>query len=249
MDVITSKERRLTTAVLILLVTDTCLAIAGVVLRQRMEGRMQKGFTTGFVVCGAALLIHCLGAAPLALAVKGSIIGQATFLRYNGLLGFVPAVVFARFFLEAVSTGSVDAIFGLNTGMVLESDFSKAKARERGGDIAGAIDEYRRYFKEDARSPQALFEIGRLQTREQQFNDAADTYRQIIGRFRENDDVWARASVQLAELLEQYLHEKGAAHSLLRQVLKRAPKSRHAQFARERLLPREEQPDHFYREP
>jgi hypothetical protein len=53
----------------------------------------------------------------------------------------------------------------------------------------------------------------------------------------------------LAELLESNLGDQKAGHNLLRQILKRAPKTRHAQFARERLLPKEEQPDHFYRDP
>lgn len=238
----------MTAQVLVLLLTDLVLAIAGVVLRRRMEGRIQNGFTTGFTVCAAAALTHVLGTAPLAVALKGDLIGQATFLRINAYCGFVPAIVYARFFLEAVSTGGVEAIYSLNTGMVLESDFSKAKAMERGGDIPGAIDQYRRYFREEPKRPQALFEIARLQAREGQYYEAADSYREILAKFREDDGIWARASFHLAEILEVNLDDKSAGHHLLRQILKRAPKTTHAQFARERLLPREEQPDHFYRD-
>lgn len=234
--------------ILVLLLTDIALAIAGVILRRRMEGRIQKGFTTGFAVCGAAIVVHVLGAAPLAIATRGDLMGTSAFLRINGYFGFIPAIVFARFFLEAVSSGGVEAIFGLNTGMVLESDFSRAKAMERGGDIPGAIAQYQRYFKEAPKNPQALFEIARLQAREKQYYEAADTCRQILSKFREDDAVWARASFQLADLLEQYLNDTNAAHHILRQILKRAPRSKHAQFARERLMPREEQPDHFYRD-
>ncbi len=233
--------------VFILLVTDISLAIAGVVLRQNMEGRMPKGISTGFAVVGGAVVIHFLGAIPLAVSLSDSAISLATFLRLNSLLGFVPSIVYARFFLEAVSSGSAEALFGLNTGLKLESDFSKAKALERGGNVEGAIDQYRRYFREDPTSPQALFAIGLLQTKEGQHNDAADTYRQIVGKFREDDDVWARASFLLAELLEMYLHDKAAGQNLLRQILKRAPKTKYAGFARSRLMADDHVPDHFYR--
>ena len=78
-------------------------------------------------------------------------------------------------------------------------------------------------------------------------HDAADTYRQIVGKFRENDDIWARASFHLAEILEMNLHDKAAAHALLRQILKRAPKTKYAGFARSRLMPATDAPDQFYR--
>ena len=230
-----------------LLFTDIGLAVAGVILRRRMEGRVHRGFITGFGVVTAAVIVHFIGAIPLAISLSDSLISQATFLHINSLLGFVPAIVYGRFFLEAVSSGGAEALFGLNTGLTVECDFSKAKALERGGDVAGAIAQYRRYYREDPGNSQALFAIGRLQAQEQDFNGAADTYRQIVGKFREDDEVWARASFQLAELLENNLHEKSAAHSLMRQILKRAPRTRYADFARSRLSPTSDTTDQFYR--
>jgi tetratricopeptide (TPR) repeat protein len=244
-----TKELPLSLPILILLLTDTALAIVGVILRRRMEGRMRRGFATGLLVVGLAVLCHILGSAPLAIAARGDLMATSDFLNINFMLGFIPAIIYARFFLEAASTGGVEAIFGLDTGVAIDSDFSKAKALERGGNVDEAIAQYRRYFKEAPKSAQALFEIGRLQAKEQRYYDAADTYREISGKFTTDDAVWARASFQLAELLESNLGDQKAGHNLLRQILKRAPKTRHAQFARERLLPKEEQPDHFYRDP
>lgn len=220
----------------------------GEVLRRRLEGRIRRGFATGLLVVGLALLVHLLGAAPLALSARGDLMATSSFLNTNFVLGFIPAIIYARFFLEAASTGGVEAIFGLDTGISVDTDFSKAKALERGGDVDGAIAQYRRYFNEAPNLPNALFEIGRLQAKEQRYYDAANTYREISGKFRKDDAIWARASFHLSELLEVNLADKKAAHNLLRQILKRAPKTRHAQFARERLLPKEEQPDHFYRD-
>jgi TolA-binding protein len=232
-----------------LLTTDIVLAVVGVVLRQRMEGRVQKGITTGFVVVFAAVVVHFIGAIPLALSLSKNMMSQAVFIRINMLLGFVPTIVYCRFFLEAVSSGGADALFGLNTGLAVECDFSKAKALERGGDIAGAIDQYRRYFREQPENPQALFAIGQLQSKEELHSDAADTYRQIVGKFREEDEVWARASFQLAEILVNNLHDKSAGQHLMRQILKRTPKTKSAGFARSRLMPTDEDAvDQFYRE-
>ena len=45
---------QMNTSVLDLLLTDIALAITGAVLRHRMEGRIQHGLTTGFLVCAAA---------------------------------------------------------------------------------------------------------------------------------------------------------------------------------------------------
>lgn len=209
---------------------------------------MRRGFATGLLVVGIAVAIHILGAAPMALAAQGDLMATSDFLNINFMLGFVPAIIYARFFLEAASTGGVEAIFGLDTGMAIDSDFSKAKALERGGDVEGALAQYRRYFNEAPGSPQALFEIARLQTKEQRYDDGANTYREINSKFGKDDAIWARASFHLAELLEVNLGDQKAGHNLLRQILKRAPKTRHAQFARECLLPKAEQPDHFYRD-
>ncbi len=244
-----NREPPLSLPILILLLTDTALAIVGEVLRRRLEGRMRRGFATGLLVVGLALVIHVLGAAPLAISARGDLMATSGFLNVNFVLGFIPAIIYARFFLEAASTGGVEAIFGLDTGVAVDTDFSKAKAMERGGDLDGAIAQYRRYFNEAPKIPHALFEIGRLQAKEQRYYDAADTYREISGKFGKDDAIWSRASFHLAELLEANLGDQKAGHNLLRQILKRAPKTRHAQFARERLLPKEEQPDHFYREP
>ena len=166
-------KTRMSTPVFILLCTDIALAIGGVVLRRRLEGRMPRGISIGFVVVFGATLIHCLGAIPLAVSLSGNILSKAQFIRLNAYLGFVPMIVFARFFLEAVSSGGAEALFGLNTGLRVDSDFSKAKSLERGGDVDGAIDQYRRYFREEPTSPQALFAIGHLQSDGGNYHDAA----------------------------------------------------------------------------
>ena len=231
-----------------LVITDIVLSIIGVILRQRLEGRVHRGFSTGFIVVAVAALAHFIGAIPLALSLSESVISQAVFLKTNAMLGFVPTIVYARFFLEAVSSGGAEAMFGLNTGLAVECDFSKAKALERGGDVTGAIEQYRRYFREEPENSQALFAIAKLQSQEEMHDHAADTYRQIVGKFRDEDEVWARAYFHLAEILENNLHDKSAGHGLLRQILKRAPKSKYAGFARSRLMPTDEDAaDQFYR--
>ena len=117
----------------------------------------------------------------------------------------------------------------------MKSDFSKARALVHRDNIDGAIQEYRRCFQETPDDPAGLFQAARLLREENRFTEAADTLREILRQFKDQDAVWIRAAFDLAELYEAPLDDKQTTAYLFREIVKRAPQSLQGSMAQARL--------------
>ena len=186
--------------------------------------------------CGAAIVVHILASIPLAGALDlSSPGGKLTYLSVTAVCGIGPAVMFAFMFMHAASTSAVQGLYGLRTAQPLKTDFSKARALVHRDDIDGAVQEFRRRFEETPDDPDGLFHAAKLLREENRFAEAADTLREILKRFKDQDEVWVRAAFYLGELYEGPLDDKETRAYIFQEIMKRAPASKYGSMAQARL--------------
>ncbi|HUW60153.1 MAG TPA: tetratricopeptide repeat protein [Candidatus Bathyarchaeia archaeon] len=186
--------------------------------------------------CCAAFIVHIMASIPLAVSLNlSSPAGKFICLSVTALCGIGPAVMFALMFMQAASTSAVQGLYGLRAAQPLKTDFSKARALVYQDDIDGAIKEYRRRFQETPDDPEGLFQAAKLLQEEKRFAEAADTLREILKRFKDQNEVWVRAAFYLGELYEGPLDDKRTTAYLFREIVKRAPKSMYGSMAQARL--------------
>ena len=214
-------------AVIVLFALDALLAAAGYWLGRRWE---EMSFVTVLGACVLALFIHC--GAPVLMAGPR---GGAALVPASILFGATPAYLFGRVFLETLTHSAVHGAFFSSPGKPIPTDFSKARSLTKQNDIEGALKQYRAYFNEDPESPQPLFEMAGLLLKEQRTEEAERALQEIVHRFREKDGVWAKATFRLAMLHRDHRQDQQMVVYLLREIVRRAPKSEPADSAREWL--------------
>jgi len=113
----------------------------------------------------------------------------------------------------------------------MPSDFSLAKALEDRGDIAGALDTYWGYFHEFPRRPGALFAGAAVAEGARRYDEAVPFYEAIIDFFERDREVWADASLRLANAYANHFQDHAMADDLLTTVIARAPDLEQARIA------------------
>jgi len=219
-------------------IVDALLTFACYVLGnlERYRDRSAVPLSLAVPACGAAVLVHIIASIPLASSLDLSDPGgRFLYLSVTALCGLGPAIMFAFMFMQAASTSTAQALYSMRTAQPLRSDFSKARALFHQDDIDGAVEEYRRCFQETPDDPEGLFQAAKLLREENRFAEAADTLREILQRFKDQDAVWVRAAFYLAELYEGPLDDNQTTAYLFREIVKRAPESLHGSMAQTRL--------------
>ena len=203
---------------------------------ERYRDRDAVPLSLAVVACCAAVFVHILASIPLAFLIDLSGPGgRFRYLSVTAFCGIGPAAMFAFMFIGAVSTSAAHGLYGLRAAQPLKTDFSKARALVHRDDIDGAIAEYRRCFEETPDDPDGLFQVAKLLREENRFAEAADTLREILKQFKDQDAVWVHAAFYLAELYEGPLDEKQTTAYLLQEIVKRAPESMYGSMAQARL--------------
>lgn len=230
----------------VLFAVDAGLACLALHLKQKTWGKHAQPISLGHAVAAslAALFVHFLASWPLAFVLNMSgIPGRTLYLGCFIFGGVTPAVIFAMIVIEAGSRGGAEVLFGgMKTAQPLPTDFSKAHALVQQDDVDGALREYRAHFRENPTDPRPLFEAARLLANEHRWSDAADAFRDIIGRFRDQDEVWAKASFRLAEICLHHLDEKELAVFILNEIARRMPAEDPGRRARQWLIDIEQAP-------
>lgn len=153
------------------------------------------------------------------------------------LSGLIPTVMYMRMVINAFSCSTVNRLYGWEYEVNRPtSDFSRAHTKRDLNDLHGAVEEYKRYFLEDQRSPHALLEAAHLLEREGYGTSAAEFYMEVLDRFNAEDDIWTEAAYSLANLYENCFHERNTATHLLGLVIHRRPNSPVARLAGARLF-------------
>ncbi len=222
---------------ILLIVVDVALVVAAYYLQQRANAVHGMSFTVSVLLALSALAVHLLASWPLAMELDLSTHGgRLMYLMFVVLFGAPAAYTFGTVVIEAGANSGTDRLMGLGMSRRPTSDFSRARALAERDDIDGAINQYRVYFSELPTDAAPLFEIANLLSREHRWNEAADTLRSIIGRFQQQEDVWAKASFRLATVLLQELNEREQAIFILREIARRLPKSDVGVRARQWLM-------------
>ncbi len=220
------------------IVVDVALVFACYFLEKRGRNPDSEAVpvSRAAAACCAAVLVHVLGSLPLAASVDFTeTTGRATYFFVTVGSGLVPAILFALMFIKAASTSSARALYGLTTAQPVKTDFSKARALVHQDDIDGAVQEFRRQFRESPDDSDGLFKAARLLREEKRYKEAADTFRDILRHFKNHDTVWSRAAFELGELYDGPLEDKQAATYIFQEIFKRAPQSVPGSMAQARL--------------
>jgi len=97
------------------------------------------------------------------------------------------------------------------------------------------VQEYRGLFSSDPSQPRPLFEAAQLLEHHEYYDEAAETYREIIQLFHKDDDVWAEANFRLANIHENALYNRRGALEIFRRIVGRAADSEYGRLAAARL--------------
>jgi tetratricopeptide (TPR) repeat protein len=117
----------------------------------------------------------------------------------------------------------------------MPSDFSRARALARQGNVNEALKEYRGYFEENPGSATPLFEAAQFLEEQRRYGQCVGYYREIMKTFEHQKGVWAEAGVRLATIFSDYLNDWKKAEPILNEVAKTVPRTEQARQARERL--------------
>ena len=152
----------------------------------------------------------------------------------------LPSFAFAPLMARSAGMSLANKLF-IDSSIIepLPSDYSKAKARAKEGDVSGALSEYRRYFEENPKRPAPLFAAAAFLEQVGRFEQAVAYYREIAKTFETNTIIWSEATLRLADTLDNHLDMPKRAEEDWRGILKRARGTSQAKMASERLMRRE----------
>lgn len=153
---------------------------------------------------------------------------KLTILMWCLLFWTVPVGYFSYMVVDSLAARSIDRISPFSPRIEAPSEYADARKLALRGDIDGAVRLYRNYHNAQ---PAAFFEAARLMKSAQRYEQATLLLEELRTRFQDDAGAWAEATYLLAKLHDQHLENRSEAIALLRQLLDRAPESRHGQLA------------------
>ncbi|MBI5092712.1 MAG: hypothetical protein HZB26_09765 [Candidatus Hydrogenedentes bacterium] len=222
--------------VTVLVIGALCAALAAL-LRRRFGPAPRLG--AALLCLGLVLTVGAAIVAPFAMKASPGPLGSAPvpLKLLFGLGVFLPSLwITGRMTGLAAAAHFDEFLHRVNAEHRHSMDYGKARARERGGDVEGALREYRKYFQDHPSIPEPLFSAAQLLAHRRRFSEAEAVLREICARFRKDPAVWTEATYRLANLLDADIGDKPAATALFREIIRVAGKSEQARLAAERLL-------------
>ncbi len=217
----------------IIVVIDVILYIvARMVEDSRLARKGCVSVPVAVLLCSGAIILHMIG-----LLLCGAIVlreegewapnQMMTVLGISLLTGAAPAIAYAMMAIRSFSTMATDFLYGDDYNVKPEVDVRKAQKLAEDGDIEGAVIEYRQCARRYPFSPDPLFGAATLLETAKRNDEAVETYRQIISKFKEDKNVWVKASRRLAELLRDVFSDAKRADTILAAIETRlaAPES------------------------
>lgn len=116
--------------------------------------------------------------------------------------------------------------------------YGKARALLNQGDIEGAVQSYIKYFEEDSSVPDPLYQAASILIRQGRLTEAADLYRKLMHHFKADIPIWAKATFELAQLLELQIKDTEAAEVLYSQLIIRGRGTEPGKLASNRQIQR-----------
>jgi tetratricopeptide (TPR) repeat protein len=177
--------------------------------------------------------------APAICALMGLQLAAGLALLYLAypmyLIVLLPLFVTGRQFAGLFARATAEKLYGSTIIAPMPSDFSRARALARQGNVNEALKEYRGYFEENPGSATPLFEAAQFLEEQRRYGQCVGYYREIMKTFEHQKGVWAEASVRLAAIFSDYLNDWKQAEPILNEVAKTVPRTEQARQARERL--------------
>ncbi|MBX7255135.1 MAG: tetratricopeptide repeat protein [Candidatus Hydrogenedentes bacterium] len=129
------------------------------------------------------------------------------------ILGYLVAAGFAHSFTAALS--------GDRPASPIPSVCAEAERLVTTGDVDGAVQAYKRFYRQYPQSTRPLFDAAVLLMRKQRHQEAADLLREIMRINRDNTAEWKPSAHLLADLLQNHFDEPESADYLLTEIAKR----------------------------
>lgn len=225
----------------LLVIVDILLTVGALVIRRRCEKTGKVDFSTALSAVIGAATIHVAAWLPFARHLLSH--GEGNFDAGTGFMimgalavpGFIPMILYGVLLRDAASHSAVESLYGLDTGKPAPSDYSKARALVKQEQVIAAVRQYRRYFEENPKEPEPLFEAAGVLAKKKRVKEAIGILREIRDQFVKDDAVWVRATFLLAELHQNNAGNNKAAQALLKEIVQRAPRTQYGRDANERL--------------
>ncbi|MDP7640457.1 MAG: hypothetical protein QGG73_12210 [Candidatus Hydrogenedentes bacterium] len=175
---------------------------------------------------------HDEASAPVLLALLSVQFGAYILLIFVFGAGLIPLVVMllplfvtGRQVAGLFARAAVGSLFDSTIVAPMPSDFSRALARARAGNVNGALKEYRGYFDENPKSSTSLLALPLYLEQQQLYEQCAGYYREIMKTFEQQKGVWAEAGVRLAGIFSDYLDDWKKAEPILKEVVNTVPQT------------------------
>jgi tetratricopeptide (TPR) repeat protein len=149
---------------------------------------------------------------------------------------FWPMQAYAMLLIGSFGKRTTEFLYGHDTtSAVVEEEYALPKVFSMSEEVNTKVQEYRGIFGSDPSTPRPLFEAAQLLEHSEYFEEAAETYREVIQIFHKDDGLWSEASFRLASLHENSLFNRQGAIEIFKRIVDRAPDSEYGRLAAARL--------------
>lgn len=161
------------------------------------------------------------------MMLQGATTGAARFtVGCYAVLTALPWVLpFIMVFTDGASASVVDGLFGLAREVQDEVDLRKAHELLRKGQREEAVEELNRLRREFPDSSNARFVLAALSEDTNDYEAAADYYREILLHCHQQLIPWTNAANALSQLLEEEMNDVAGANHLRKEIQLRNPDS------------------------
>ncbi len=115
------------------------------------------------------------------------------------------------------------------------ADLDQARRLAKKGETREAVALFKRHYADSARDPRPLFEAAHALQLAEQFQEALALLQEIARTHDSDEEIWCRATLELASIHEAHFADTVTAESILIQVQRRIPYGEPGRLARERL--------------
>ncbi|RJP65517.1 MAG: tetratricopeptide repeat protein [Candidatus Abyssobacteria bacterium SURF_17] len=150
--------------------------------------------------------------------------------------GVIVGMILALWYSGRLSSGIAGFLLGGSGGGKVKETYDLAEKYEVEHRYEDAINVYRRAFEKDKKNPTPRMRLADLYYRLGDYDNCL-TYMQEALRLSQTMSDSERCSLmnRIADVHLQHKHDPASAATILKQIIKEFPNSKHALFARERI--------------
>ena len=192
---------------------------------QAMSHESGKGFFPLKWTFSATILgfgFHILGGMIAKSVMPAEHLISAHIMMWSIITGVPAAVVMALVLTESCSGVFSNSLYMSDPLPSILPELQKARRWVREKKLEEAEQLYTRLAQENPSDPDPMFGLAMLQRGRQGFDEAKTTYRTLLSRFQTEDEIWSKASLLLADIVETIDGDHEMAVDMRRKVRERS---------------------------